>query len=47
MNLDEFLLLMRTSSSRSLALMCLYSLYSWASGERSSFCTFLRDQELL
>lgn len=36
---------MRTSSSRSLALTCLYSLYSTASGERSSFCTFLWEQD--
>jgi len=40
-NFVESLLLMRTSSSRSLALTCLYSLYSTAKGERSSFCTFL------
>lgn len=45
MNLVESLLLMRTSSSRSLALTCLYSLYSTANGERSSFCTFLWDEE--
>lgn len=44
MNLVESLLLMSTSSSRSLALTCLYSLYSTASGERSSFCTFLQEQ---
>lgn len=44
MNLLESLLLMSTSSSRSLALTCLYSLYSTASGERSSFCTFLQEQ---
>lgn len=43
-NLLASLLLMRTSSSRSLALTCLYSLYSSASGERSSFCTFLRGR---
>lgn len=35
------LLLIRTSSSLSLALICLYSLYSSAIGVRSSFCTFL------
>lgn len=35
------LLLIRTSSSLSLALTCLYSLYSSAMGVRSSFCTFL------
>lgn len=46
MNLVESLLLMRTSSSRSLALMCLYSLYSTANGERSSFCTFLWEQDV-
>lgn len=45
MNLLESLLLMRTSSSRSLALTCLYSLYSTASGERSSFCTFLWERD--
>lgn len=44
MNLVESLLLMSTSSSRSLALTCLYSLYSTASGERSSFWTFLQEQ---
>lgn len=46
MNLVESLLLMRTSSSRSLALTCLYSLYSTANGERSSFCTFLWEQDV-
>lgn len=35
------LLLIRTSSSLNLALICLYSLYSSAIGVRSSFCTFL------
>lgn len=35
------LLLIRTSSSLSLALICLYSLYSSDIGVRSSFCTFL------
>lgn len=35
------LLLIRTSSSLSLAFICLYSLYSSAIGVRSSFCTFL------
>lgn len=35
------LLLMSTSSSRSFAFMCLYSLYSSAIGVRSSFWTFL------
>lgn len=45
MNFVESLLLMRTSSSRSLALTCLYSPYSAASGERSSFCTFLWEQD--
>lgn len=44
-NFVESLLLMRTSSRRSLALTCLYSLYSAASGERSSFCTFLWEQD--
>lgn len=44
MNLEESLLLIRTSRSFSLALMCLYSLYSSAKGERSSFCTFLFDE---
>lgn len=43
-NLLESRLLMRTSSRRSLALTCLYSLYSSANGERSSFCTFLRGR---
>lgn len=38
-------MLIRTSSSRSLALMCLYSLYSTANGERSSFCTFLWERD--
>lgn len=37
---------MRTSISLSLALMCLYSLYSTAKGERSSFCTFLWQQQV-
>lgn len=37
------LLLMSTSRSLSLALMCLYSLYSSAMGVRSSFWTFLRE----
>lgn len=45
MNFVESLLLMRTSSSRSLALTCLYSPYSAASGERSSFCTFLWERD--
>lgn len=44
-NFVESLLLMRTSRRRSLALTCLYSLYSAASGERSSFCTFLWEQD--
>lgn len=35
------LLLMSTSSKRSFAFMCLYSLYSSAIGVRSSFWTFL------
>lgn len=46
MNLVESLLLIRTSSSRSLALTCLYSLYSSANGERSSFCTFLWEPDI-
>lgn len=41
MNLVASRLLMSTSSSRSLALTCLYSWYSSASGERSSFWTVL------
>lgn len=44
-NFVDSLLLMRTSSSRSLAFTCLYSLYSTAKGERSSFCTFLREPD--
>lgn len=38
---SESLLLMSTSSKRSFAFMCLYSLYSSAIGVRSSFWTFL------
>lgn len=37
------LLLISTSSSRSFAFMCLYSLYSSAIGVRSSFWTFLEE----
>lgn len=47
MNFEESLLLIRTSRSFSLALMCLYSLYSSAKGERSSFCTFLQNKSMV